>query len=72
MPPSKAVFFLCRHGASDLIDEVPVDEVFNGQTIWKGTVEVFILSNHPKASVVMLGRTKLARMAAPVIFDCSP
>ena len=30
-------------------ESVPVDEVFNGQTIWKGAVEVFALNGHPKA-----------------------
>jgi hypothetical protein len=28
---------------------VPVHEVFNGQTVWQGKVEVFDLTNHPKA-----------------------
>ena len=28
---------------------VPVHEVFRGQTVWKGFVEVFTLSGHPKA-----------------------
>lgn len=28
---------------------VPVREVFNGQTIWHGEVEVFDLNGHPKA-----------------------
>jgi hypothetical protein len=28
---------------------VPVTEVFNGQTIWKGHVEVFDLNGHSKA-----------------------
>jgi hypothetical protein len=28
---------------------VPVEEVFRGQTIWKGKVEVFDLTGHPKA-----------------------
>ena len=28
---------------------VPVHEVFLGQTVWKGYVEVFDLSGHPKA-----------------------
>lgn len=27
----------------------PVEEVFQGQTIWKGRVEVFDLTGHPKA-----------------------
>ena len=28
---------------------VPVHEVFKGQTVWKGKVEVFELTGHPKA-----------------------
>jgi hypothetical protein len=28
---------------------VPVHEVFRGQTVWRGEVEVFDLTNHPKA-----------------------
>lgn len=28
---------------------VPVEEVFQGKTIWKGRVEVFDLTGHPKA-----------------------
>jgi len=28
---------------------VPVHEVFQGQTVWKGEVEVFDLTGHPKA-----------------------
>jgi len=28
---------------------VPVHEVFNGQTVWQGEVEVFDLNDHPKA-----------------------
>jgi hypothetical protein len=30
-------------------ETVPVTEVFNGQTIWQGEVEVFDLNGHPKA-----------------------
>ena len=30
-------------------NSVPVHEVFRGQTVWKGYVEVFDLTNHPKA-----------------------
>lgn len=29
---------------------VPVHEVFNGQTVWQGDVEVFNLSGHPRAN----------------------
>lgn len=28
---------------------VPVHEVFRGQTVWQGDVEVFSLTGHPKA-----------------------
>jgi hypothetical protein len=34
----------CEHAES-----VPVHEVFRGQTVWDGRVEVFSLSGHPKA-----------------------
>ena len=30
-------------------ETVPVNEVFQGQTIWQGDVEVFDLHDHPKA-----------------------
>jgi hypothetical protein len=31
------------------VESVPVHEVFRGQTVWKGDVEVFDLIGHPKA-----------------------
>jgi len=31
------------------VESVPVKEVFEGQTAWQGTVEVFDLIGHPKA-----------------------
>jgi hypothetical protein len=31
-------------------ESVPVKEVFNGQTVWEGIVEVFDLHGHPKAN----------------------
>ena len=31
------------------IETVPVHEVFRGQTVWQGLVEVFNLHDHPKA-----------------------
>lgn len=38
------------HGAdSTHVKSVPVREVFRGQTLWNGTVEVFDLTGHPKA-----------------------
>lgn len=30
-------------------ETVPVHEVFKGQTVWQGDVEVFDLTGHPKA-----------------------
>jgi len=39
------------HGAKATHREsVPVREVFNGQTVWDGIVEVFSLEGHPKAN----------------------
>lgn len=38
------------HGCgSNHVASVPVREVFNGKTLWDGTVEVFDLKAHPKA-----------------------
>lgn len=38
------------HGCnSTWVESVPVHEVFKGQTVWQGTVEVFTLTGHPKA-----------------------
>ena len=31
------------------VESVPVLEMFRGQTVWEGVVEVFDLSGHPKA-----------------------
>src|ERR1035441_5631876 len=39
------------HGvASRHVETVPVKEVFGGETVWEGNVEVFDLSGHPKAT----------------------
>ncbi len=41
------------HGAEAThVESVPVKEVFRGQTVWEGIVEVFELRGHPKASRV--------------------
>ena len=32
------------------IESVPVEEVYQGQVIWRGTVEVFSVTGHPKAT----------------------
>jgi hypothetical protein len=38
------------HGRESLhVESVPVKEVFEGQTAWEGTVEVFDLVGHPEA-----------------------
>ena len=31
------------------VETVPVKEVFNGQTVWDGEVEVFEVTGHPRA-----------------------
>jgi len=31
------------------VGTVPVEELFNGKPLWKGDVEVFDLTDHPKA-----------------------
>ena len=39
------------HGVhSTHVQSVPVKEVFRGETIWEGIVEVFELHGHPKAA----------------------
>jgi hypothetical protein len=39
------------HGAEAThIESVPVKDVFQGQTVWDGVVEVFSLEGHPKAN----------------------
>jgi len=37
-------------GRAALVAAEPVIEVFNGQTVWEGTVHVFDLEGHPKAT----------------------
>jgi hypothetical protein len=39
------------HGVdSRHVDSVPVKEVFRGQTVWDGMVEIFEIRDHPKTS----------------------
>ena len=46
----KAVFMV-QHGCeASYVETVPVREVFQGETIWEGDVEVFDLTGHPKAT----------------------
>jgi len=37
-------------GMATFVQSVPVHEEFNGQTVWDGTVHVFDLAGHPKAT----------------------
>lgn len=37
-------------GKAALVEALPVKEVFQGQTVWEGTVHVFDLDGHPKAT----------------------
>ena len=38
------------HGCESLhVESVPIKEIFEGQTAWQGTVEVFDLIGHPTA-----------------------
>jgi hypothetical protein len=41
------------HGVeSRHVESVPIEEMFQGRTVWEGAVEVFELIGHPKASKV--------------------
>jgi hypothetical protein len=41
-----------RHGCeSSWVESLPVHDVYQGQIIWNGLVEVFSLSGHPKARI---------------------
>lgn len=43
--------FLKLHGCdASYVETVPVEEVFQGETVWQGDVEVFDLKGHPKAT----------------------
>jgi len=44
----QVIFHLHKSGATH-VGSVPVEEVFRGKTLWKGDVEVFDLTGHPKA-----------------------
>ncbi len=45
----KQVIFHLHKADSIWVETVPVHEMFQGQTVWQGDVEVFDLRNHPKA-----------------------
>jgi hypothetical protein len=46
----KAAILNVHSSRSEYLETVPVTEVFQGQTIWEGEVEVFELKDHPKAT----------------------
>jgi hypothetical protein len=37
-------------GVATFVEPIPVEETFDGKTVWKGVVHVFDLSGHPKAT----------------------
>jgi hypothetical protein len=37
-------------GTATLVQALPVEETFKGQTVWEGIVHVFDLAGHPKAA----------------------
>ena len=43
------MIFHLHYTDSKHVGTVPVEEVFSGKTLWKGDVEVFDLTSHPKA-----------------------
>ena len=45
----KQVIFHLHKASPTWVDSVPVEEIFHGKTLWKGDVEVFDLTGHPKA-----------------------
>lgn len=64
------------HGVdSSHLRSVPVHETVDGQTVWKGVVEVFSLKGHPKAGLAYAwsdptddgGRSYMAVLGVPPI-----
>src|SRR5262245_77069 len=45
----KQVILRLHDASAKWVESVAVEEIHNGQTIWRGTVEVFDLAGHPKA-----------------------
>jgi hypothetical protein len=45
----KQVIFHLHKSDSKHVGTVPVHEIFRGETVWKGEVEVFDLTGHQKA-----------------------
>jgi hypothetical protein len=45
----KQVIFHLHKASPIWVESAPVEEIFGGKTLWKGDVEVFDLTGHPKA-----------------------
>src|ERR1035441_9094744 len=45
----KSVILHLHACQASCLESVPVHEVFRGKTVWKGDVEVYALTGHPKA-----------------------
>ena len=48
----KVIILRIHDAEATHVSSVPVTEMFNDQTVWDGTVEVFDLDGHPKAHKV--------------------
>jgi len=48
----KEVIERLHESHAEYVETVPVKEVFGGQTVWEGEVEVFDLTDNPNASRV--------------------
>ena len=53
------------------VETVAVDEVFQGKTVWKGEVEVFLVT-HPRANHVTPGAITMTRASGLLPFWKSP
>jgi len=57
----QSVIFHLHKCDSKWVESVPVQEVFKGQTIWQGVVEVFALSGTQKPRKPLPGATQRAK-----------
>ena len=47
------------------VETVPIKEMFQGQTVWEGEVEVFDLEDHPKANRVYAWAHETDELGSP-------
>jgi hypothetical protein len=45
----RQVIFRMHKSDAHHVESVPVEEIFDGRVVWKGVVEIFTLTGHPKA-----------------------